>query len=56
MGDDNRIDGIFTATNPNFEATLCDDAKIKLRLDKWSNSLLRDLGQIGGTKSWIMAD
>ncbi len=34
LGDDNRIDGIFTATNPNFEATLCDDAKLKLRLEK----------------------
>lgn len=44
LGDDNRIDGIFTATNPNFEAGLCEDAKLKLRLDKRSNSLLRDLG------------
>lgn len=44
LGDDNWIDGIYTATNNDFEAFLCDDTKKKIRNDKWTNSLVRDLG------------
>lgn len=55
MGDDNWIDGIYTATNNNFEALLCETTKDKIWHDKWSMSLAWDLGQLG-TKSWVIND
>ena len=55
LGDDNKIDGVYTATNDNFEAFLCENTKNKIRLDKRSLSLVWDLGQLG-TKSWVIND